>query len=1779
MTMRKLFRSLICIVLCICMLPLSIFAQAVNGETKAVEYLSDVKLIYASNAADAQKLLPKGYKLYDSNINEGAKNTDTKVYLCYSTTTDPAEAVTDIRLMNENGGFDRGTFNDKMEQALKAVDAQAEAIYNAIVNEFVPNLNADLPGAKYAYNQLCIFMYDDQTTLGDYIKEGRLTKQDISKMLLVCHNAILTSIFSLIAQGLQRKDGEDWLDKLEQMDPSEYEMNGALQKKYASLINQLQLPLNQFSDQYNIMVYTDYVRETMTAEHMNLYGEDLANEDTVQWWYSLWDILNAHELGGGSGLTAESVLVEMNLGESVANHKICMLIDAMTEGQRTFVSLLGPINFILSDIFTEEERLKAEDGLAALKQENGTVSVWDGVNREIFDHEVGITSVAFDEMLTSNNYDIFTDEKSVLTKSTQDYISIVSYYASIVSGAVSIVTGAAMLAKGYAGTFVVFKLLSHLGVILSKSLVGMIATYAPIVVFALCLLAQLIVWIVNEIQAGKPPAHDRTTIPRYMVDSVTDSDGAQRYEIYKLVSNVQSDEDLKANSALGLGDVKNMCGSDINANKGYHWAALYISKNASVGNPIEADFLTADPLEPVPEGYLPMRHFNKKSEAVSLNAVDSYGGGDKELYLYYKGTKVSENHSVYKYVRNIAVVNVSLLEPNNPDAYRFSAEEALRVARKDLTEIGMYPIDYNFSTDPNMITLIGWCGTDDPDSAVKDIRLVYQSSLPKGSGGTFGSISYGNIGTVNHWSIFLSRGSQNPAPPVTTLKLVEKDADPSKTEGFSINANKKESTLDTNGQADYGIGWEPVNEFAGGNAVPMGNLGVQLYFMPETPFAEGPDYIAGIKYDIYITNYSYHKSGEYREGKQYIENASTIEDCKHTDIWDNDPAAYRQYKTNTFGEFFFSDSIVAHKEEVYEETNDYEKQGHTTTKNTPNCPYNNANGWTALARKTPHSSSAVKYYLTKNPYRAIYGVATRINENDQMRDSFISYAGYGYALSPVEATISLPNLTIVEFGYTEIQESGKAFRDKVTVVEDSYYRNPDGIVVNLDITQTYVDAIDDATWNNIYLLGYNESMTPLTAADFRFSQNLLTEDAYPDNFIQIPYIGNDGTQYSTLAPLNESISANIGKYIDRVNVSLFPTLYGYVRSEVKTGDSTTTYLPGTGKYISKLYLTSKEYIRVYSLLENNAEAECEDVSYQFLKTTLAQMGATSVFSQNIGTDHDSGGNDNANTVYLGYSRTDDPESAIRDIRFYVCNENEKPPQKLEVKINVNGKEQIVTYQLVDGISLTSKANLDCTKMLNGKGIEVWEEVELYTERQAYLYVTYDSTAFPDPITDIQVNVWCTPGTYEPLMSTEGKSFYTVKQESSVNLHITDAWFDDGNSISFKREGNKDCYVSEVTVKNSDNRPKLISELMEAGYSVVNKDMNQNAAGDHIYIGVKYTDNKDEAITNLLTLHQKNPYSSYAVTDERHIYTLCDKVDLNKGAGGDYIYLFYTKDPRAGDPLIDLYASESVKSFTDSQYKHATVQRLWDFKYANLNAGTTFFTSNLYLVMKQATTSGKYISDVYIVHAWSRDSAIEKLQNKGYYEYVDKDLNDGTGSSQYVYLGYKRTDDPNEAIRDIMLVTYGDGDLKTVTIKEHTYTLASTTNLNRHCVATSSDIFLYYTKEKTAGDPITALYCSDTIIENRKDDLGYHQTVRGVGVGAFAGGYLDLNKWAGGDYIYLVAVSQPITTAAGALVAEGSVIALVTFGSIMICAAAGVAVYHKRKKRKISKTNETSINES
>ena len=1748
---KKLSR-IIPLVLCFALLFQYADSKATAQTTKAVPlYVSDLKLIYANSTEEAQKAVPEGYTLFEQNVNDGTDSLG--VFLCYATTTDANLAITDIRAMNENGGFDRGTFNEKMDQAIKSLEGQAQSIYDAIMDEFVPNYKAKLPGAVYAHSQLNIFMFGENEPLGDRIVSGKLTKQDLAKMLLVCHNLVISAIMSLIAQGLGRADGKDWLDQLEKMDPADYENNAAIQKKYASIINQIQPALNQFSDQYNIMVYTDDVRNSMTAEQVSLYCEDLSDEATVQWWYALWDILNAHPLAGGSGLTAESVLVEWYLGESVANHKVCMLIDALTPGQQTLLSLVGPIHLIFNHVFTEEKRKEAENAIAPLKKENGTVSLWEGVDMDIFSTEVGITGVAYDEMVTSNNYDIFTEENKVLSKTIEDYVSIVTNYTTIVSGAVSIVTGAAMLAKGYAGKVLLLKLLSKTGIVLAKSLLGALFTYVPMVILGVCLLASLVIWIVKEIQKNKTPEHKRTTIPKYMVDSVTDSTGAQKYEIYKRVENLQTDEQLKQVEAFELSQVDTLCGADINGGKGYYWTALYVTKSVAAGNPIEAGFQTVKTLDSAPEGYLGLRHFNKKNQAVNLNGVDEYHSTDEQLYLYYKGTKLPESHTIYKYIRTVNVVSVGLRNPKNPTQYRFSTQEAISVAKKELSEMGLYAIDYNFSNDNDVVTMLGWSGTNKPEDAVKDIRLVQNSSVGRAGSGNFGTMTYGNMGEINSFSLFVSRGDQNPAPPITMLKLVKKGENPSKSDGISLSVNHKEATLDTTGKKTQPIGWEAVNEFTGGHAVPLGEDGAQLYFMPEKTFTSGEDYLAGIKVDAYIYNYSF-DANSYSYGGAYS--------CDHTDIWDNSYEKYLAYKEKNYGEQFFQSSKV----ETFKKMNATFSftTTHNYSSNNPNCAYRDSAGKTTFDRLTPHSVSAVKYYTTKNPYRAIYGVASRTCEGNQLRDSFLGYAGYGYALCPSEITVSLANLDLKELGYSELLKSKKKFVNKTAILKDNPYHSK-GIVVNYDITQV-IPETDQLTFNSLYVTGYTQNRTPLRVEDFKFSKKMLAEGAYPDNFTPIPYMGSDGSQYTILSPINERVFACQPPYTTRILAAIYSPFYGYVRSEMKQGDTVTSYMPGAGAYVASLFLASKEKIRTTSLLENNQEAQCKNVSYEQLKSQLVNKGATTVFSTGIGTDYYPEGNDNANTVYLGLTRTDNPEEALRDIRFHVCEPGEEPEETMTVTIEKDGKKQTVNYQLVDGVSLTSKANLDCKKEVNGKGIPVWKEKELLTERQAYLYVSYNTTAFPDPISEISVNQWCVNGANEPLLNFKNQSFQTVKKQSQVNLHTKSKWFEEGTTLSFKRSTNNKKYISEVAVKMGEDKRAILTEFVEKGYSVVNCDLNQTTAGDPIYLGVKYTENQADAITNLLTLHSKSHYASYAVTDERHIYNICGELDLNKGAAGDYIYLYATKDPRAGSPILELYGTNSVKDFSDSLYKHSTVQRLWDFEYSDLNAGTTAFTSSVYLVKKQVTQSGKYISDISVAYGWSKDGAVSKLREKGFYEYVDKDLNDGTGSSQYVYIGYKRTDDPSKAITNIMMFLYGDGEKEQMELDGISYTLSDDVNLNRHCLASSADIFLYYTKSPEAGDPITSLYCSEKIVNNKLTKLGIHNTAKSTGGGSGKNADCDLNKGAGGDTIYLVMVSQPSANLVSSLFGNGSFVVIGIGGLLLVLLVAAAIVYTKRKEQ-------------
>ena len=108
----KLYSKIISLILAIAtlitVLPLTAFANEIKNEgdtssgTSEV-YIKSVKLAQAKTREEAKDALEKeGYIFLEGNLNEG---TDADgVWLGYTITTDPSEAIYDIKLMNTKGG-------------------------------------------------------------------------------------------------------------------------------------------------------------------------------------------------------------------------------------------------------------------------------------------------------------------------------------------------------------------------------------------------------------------------------------------------------------------------------------------------------------------------------------------------------------------------------------------------------------------------------------------------------------------------------------------------------------------------------------------------------------------------------------------------------------------------------------------------------------------------------------------------------------------------------------------------------------------------------------------------------------------------------------------------------------------------------------------------------------------------------------------------------------------------------------------------------------------------------------------------------------------------------------------------------------------------------------------------------------------------------------------------------------------------------------------------------------------------------------------------------------------------------------------------------------------------------------------------------------------------------------------------------------------------------------------------------------------------------------------
>ncbi|MBQ6538317.1 MAG: hypothetical protein IJL75_05375, partial [Eubacterium sp.] len=193
------------------MLPATPIYQSGDGVSRAATvksdatYISETKLFIkkGGSAGDAKAWCESqgdGWQVLDGDLNAGASGAfakDTGVFLCYRTTTDPAEAITDLAVMNEKGDYSEGEY----ERLLKEQKEQyMDMVKNmkSMLNEYRENYKNQMPMAVNAHDFLNAYIDDDSNELlGDLL----LTVEDdkLAEILLQANGVVVLTIQQQLA--------------------------------------------------------------------------------------------------------------------------------------------------------------------------------------------------------------------------------------------------------------------------------------------------------------------------------------------------------------------------------------------------------------------------------------------------------------------------------------------------------------------------------------------------------------------------------------------------------------------------------------------------------------------------------------------------------------------------------------------------------------------------------------------------------------------------------------------------------------------------------------------------------------------------------------------------------------------------------------------------------------------------------------------------------------------------------------------------------------------------------------------------------------------------------------------------------------------------------------------------------------------------------------------------------------------------------------------------------------------------------------------------------------------------------------------------------------------------------------------------------------------------------------------------------------------------------------------------------------------------------------------
>ncbi|MEG0771597.1 MAG: hypothetical protein RR436_06855, partial [Clostridia bacterium] len=189
--LRKVFKSLVACTLVISIMACSSLNAFAAGKK---EYISEIKFATddVCSKAEAKKyLIENGYEIaadeYDIGFNDA-------LYVGYKTTRNPKNAITDIAVMNMNGGYSFSEYEKLVKEQKQVMDGIVDIIMHGVY-EYRANYSLGSPAAKYARDMMNAYKEDDSGMLmGDLLLDTSISEDKLSTIFMQASGAYLSVI-------------------------------------------------------------------------------------------------------------------------------------------------------------------------------------------------------------------------------------------------------------------------------------------------------------------------------------------------------------------------------------------------------------------------------------------------------------------------------------------------------------------------------------------------------------------------------------------------------------------------------------------------------------------------------------------------------------------------------------------------------------------------------------------------------------------------------------------------------------------------------------------------------------------------------------------------------------------------------------------------------------------------------------------------------------------------------------------------------------------------------------------------------------------------------------------------------------------------------------------------------------------------------------------------------------------------------------------------------------------------------------------------------------------------------------------------------------------------------------------------------------------------------------------------------------------------------------------------------------------------------------------------